>query len=201
MKLYHSSFTRSGRARWMLEEIGAAYDIAHLALSKGEHKTPEYLAINPNGTVPALVDGGLTLTESSAMVLHLADKFPEKKLAPALGTDERAAYYHWLVYVPATVDPVLAAITMHAKLLPEAKRIPAVAEEAKQKWASIARVLEEAVDGRKYVVGDSFTGADVVVGSVVGWVAFLGMLGDHPKLAAYAKGLQERDAYKRAYAD
>jgi len=201
MKLYHSQFTRSGRARWMLEEIGAPYEIARLALSKGEHKTPEYLAIHPLGSVPALVDGDLKLSESSAIVLHLADKFPEKKLAPALGTDERAEYYRWMVYVPATVDPVLEALTMHTRLLPEAKRIPAVAETAKEKWGPIARVLEEAVGGRQYVVGDSFTAADVIVGSAIGWVGFLGMLGDHPKLAAYLKGLQERPAYKSAHAD
>ena len=201
MKLYHSQYTRSGRARWMLEEVGAPYELERIVFAKGEHKTPEYLAVHPHGSVPALLDGALKLIESSAIVMHLADKFPEKKLAPALGSDDRAHYYRWMVYVPATVDPVLEAITMHGRMLPEAKRIAAIAEEGKRKLAGIARVLEEAVGGREYVVGDGFTAADVIVGSAIGWIGFLGMLGEHPTLAAYYKGLVARPAFERAHAD
>jgi glutathione S-transferase len=201
MKLYHSSYTRSGRARWMLEEVGATYDLGRLALSKGEHRTPEYLAIHPHGSVPALVDGDLTLIESSAIVMHLADKFPEKKLAPALGSDARAQYYRWMVYVPATMDPVLETLTQHTRFLPEEKRNPALVEEAKKKLAKIALVIEEAVEGHEFIVGGAFSGADVVVGSAVAWIGFLGMLGEHPKLAAYLTALQSRPGYQRAYAD
>jgi glutathione S-transferase len=200
MKLFHSQFTRSGRVRWILEELGVPHEIVHVSLQKGEHRKPEFLAINPQGAVPALVDGDLTLNESSAIILHLADKFADKGLAPALGTDARAEYYRWIIYVPATVDPVLEAITFHARLLPEDKRIPAFVEDAKRKWVNIAKVLEAAVDGPRYVVGGAFTAADIVVGSAVGWLAFLGMLGDHPKLAAYHEMLAKRPAYERAYA-
>lgn len=201
MKLYHSQFTRSGRARWILEEAGAAYELANLSLQKGEHRTPEYLAIHPNGSVPALVDGDFKLIESSAILMHIADKYPDKKLAPPLGSDDRAQYYRWLVYVPATVDPALEAITRHTRILPEAKRVAAIAEEGKRKLGPILAVLEAAVDGRKYVVGDSFTAADVAVASAIAWVGFLGLLEEHPKLATYLKALQDRPAYVRAHAD
>ena len=201
MKLYHSQYTRSGRARWTLEELGVPHEVERLSFAKGEHKTPEYLAINPHGSVPALVNGALKLTESSAIVMHLADMYPEKNLAPALGSDERAAYYRWIVYVPATLDPVLETITMHTRFLPQDKRNPALVESAKAKWANIARVLEAAIDGREYIVGNSFTAADIVVGSALGWAAFVGILGDHPKLAAYLQNLQQRPAYQRAHAD
>jgi glutathione S-transferase len=201
MKIYHSQYTRSGRARWALEEVGAPYEIERISLREGDHKKPEYLAIHPHGAVPALVDGDLTLTESSAIVLHLADKFPDKHLAPALGTNERAAYYRWMVYVPATVDPVLQTLTMHTRFLPEDKRNPALVEEAKRSLATIAKVLEDATDGRSYIVGDHFTAADIMVGSALGWFGFLGALGDHPKLVAYLEGLQKRPAYQRAHAD
>jgi glutathione S-transferase len=102
---------------------------------------------------------------------------------------------------PSTVDPALEAITFHGKMLPEAKRVAAIAEDGKRKWGSIAKVLEGALAGRKFVVGDSFTAADVVVGSAIGWVNFLGMLGDHPTLKAYHDGLMDRPAAQRAYAD
>jgi len=201
MKLYHSQFTRSGRARWILEEAGAPYEIVRITFAKGEHKTPEYLAIHPHGAVPALVDGDLKLTESSAIVMHIADKFPERKLAPALGTDERAQYYKWMVYVPATIDPALEAITMHTRILPEPNRVAAIADEGKRKWGMIAKVLEEAIGNKKFIVGDSFTAADVVLGSALGWVNFLGLLGEHPTLETYHKGLISRPAFQRAYAD
>jgi len=201
MKLYHSQYTRSGRAKWILEEAGAKYEVANITFAKGEHKSPEYLAINPNGAVPSLVDGDLKLIESSAIIMHIADKFPEKKLAPPLGSNERAEYYKWLVYVPSTIDPALEAMTMHGRMLPEAKRVAAIAEDGKRKWGNIAKILEQAVGDRKFIVGNSFTGADVALGSAMGWVAFLGLLGEHPKLEAYHKGLMDRPAYQRAYAD
>src|SRR5262245_56125347 len=162
MKLYHSQYTRSGRARWILEEAGAPHEVVRISFAKGEHKTPEYLAIHPHGVVPALVDGDFKLIESSAIVLHIADKYPDKKLAPALGSDERAQYYRWIIYVPASVDPLLETITLHTRILPEDKRNPALAESAKQRLGAAIKVLEHAVEGRKYIVGDSFTAADVV---------------------------------------
>lgn len=202
MKLYHSQYTRSGRARWLLEEAGASYELGRISFQKGEHKTPEYLAIHPHGSVPALVDGDLTLSESSAIVLHLADKFAEAKLAPPLGSDARAQYYRWIVYVPATVDPVLETITMHTRFLPEHLRNPALVESARGRLGAIIRVLEAALAGRTYLVGDSFTAADIVVGSAIGWMAFIGVpLAEHPALASYYAGLQARPAFQRANAD
>jgi glutathione S-transferase len=185
----------------MLEELGVPYEVTRVSLMKGEHKQPDFLAMNPSGVVPAIIDGDLKLSESSAIIMHLADKFADKGLAPPLGTDARAQYYRWIVYVPATVDPVLEALTMHTRLLPEDKRVPAIVDDAQRKWSSIAKTLEAAVEGPRYVVGNTFTAADVVLGSAAGWVAFLGMLKDTPNLAAYHEMLSKRPAYQRANAD
>ena len=201
MKIYHSQYTRSGRARWALEELGVEHEVERISFRSGDHKKPEYLAIHPHGSVPALVDGDLTLTESSAIVLHLADKYSDKHLAPALGTNERAAYYRWIVYVPATLDPVLETITMHTMFLPQEKRSPAAVDAAMAKWENIAKVIEAAVDGRNYIVGDSFTAADIVLGSALGWAQFVHILEAHPKLVAYLQNLQQRPAYQKAHAD
>ena len=86
LKLYHSAQSRSTRPRWLLEEIGAPYDLVYVDLSKQEHKTAQYLEIHPHGVVPALVDGDLGLMESGAICAYLADKFPAAHLAPAVGT-------------------------------------------------------------------------------------------------------------------
>jgi glutathione S-transferase len=201
MKLFYCQYTRAGRVRWMLEELGAPYELVRVALFQGEHRKPEFLAVNPSGAVPALIDGDLKLNESSAILMHLADKFADKGLAPALGTDARAEYYRWMVYIPATVDPALEAITLHTRILPEEKRIPALVEEGMRRWGPIAKILEAAVDGPRYLVGDTFTAADVLLGSTIGWVAFLGMIGDYPKLAAYFEKVSSRPAFQRAHAD
>ncbi len=151
--------------------------------------------------VPAFVDGDLKMMESSAIVMHLADKFPEKRLAPALGSNERATYYSWMVYVPATMDPVLETLTLHTKLLPEEKRSPAVVEAQKKRLHAIAKVVEEAIGGREFIVGKSFTAADLVMTSAIGWMGFIGVLADHPKLIAYSAVHCARPAYVRAHAD
>lgn len=201
MKLFHSQFTRSHRARWILEEAELAHEVIRVSLREGHTRTAEYLAIHPHGSVPALIDGDLVINESSAILLHIADKLPEKHLSPPLGTPERGRYYYWLVYVPATVDPVLETITIQTRFLPEEKRNADILAEAKRKLATITRVLEPAVEGRSYVVGHSFTAADIAVGSALGWMGFLGLLEQHPKLESYLKGLQARPAYARAHAD
>ncbi len=86
MKLYFNPQSRAVIAKWMLDECGAVYELVHIDLEKREHKSPEYKAINPAGKLPALVDGDVRLFENAAICLYLADKFPEKRLAPAIGT-------------------------------------------------------------------------------------------------------------------
>ena len=104
MKLYYAPQTRAVRPRWLLEEIGAPYTLVRLDMSKGEHKTPEYVKIHPHGAVPALVDGDVTMFESAAICAYLADKFPEKRLAPPVGSPARATYYQWIIYSMATLS-------------------------------------------------------------------------------------------------
>ena len=105
LKLYHAAQTRSIRPRWLLEEVGAPYELARLSLEQGDNKTPDYLRLNPNGRVPTLVDGDLVLYESAAIVQHLADRFAEKRLAPPIGTPARGLYYQWIHYTMSEIEP------------------------------------------------------------------------------------------------
>src|SRR5262249_30062465 len=125
MKLYHSPRSRSVRARWLLEEIGEPYELVRLDLSKAEHKEPGYLKIHPHGAVPAFSDGDLTMFESSAICMYLADKFPQKRLAPPVGSTVRGLYYQWMVYSIATLEPPILQIFLNTVMLPEEKRSPA----------------------------------------------------------------------------
>jgi glutathione S-transferase len=201
MKLYYARQTRAGRPRWMLEEIGAPYELVRLDLSKREHKTPQYLKIHPHGSVPAFADGDLVMFESAAICAYLADKFPQKRLAPPVGSASRGLYYQWLFYAMATMEPPVVKVFLHTRMLPEPKRSAEVAEEGRTQWAQVARTLEAALEGKTFLVDDAFSAADVVVGGIAGWSGFLGLLEGFPVLRAYADRLAARPAFRRANAD
>ena len=161
MKLYYSPQSRAVRPRWMLEEIGAPYELVRLQLGT-DNKTPAYLKMNPNGTVPTLVDGDLTLFESAAICQYLADRFPDKRLAPPVGTPARGLYYQWIHYAMSALEPPLVTIFLHTINKPEAERIPALVSEARTQLKTVLGVVEQAVLGRTFILGDQFTTADVI---------------------------------------
>jgi glutathione S-transferase len=198
MKLYYAPQTRATRPRWLLEEIGAPYELVRLDLSKGEHKKPDYLEIHPHGVVPALVDGELALYESSAICMYIADRFPDKKMAPPPGSPDRGRYYQWMVYAMATLEPPVAQYAVHTRFAPEEKRIPHLAEEGKAKALEATAVLERALTGRQFLFGDELSAADVMIGSLLIWADRLGLASERPALQGYIARLKERPAFKRA---
>ena len=201
LKLYHSAQSRSVRPRWLLEEIGAPYELVRLDMSKQEHKAPAYLRISPHGTVPALVDGDLALIESAAICAYLADKFPDAHMAPALGTPQRGRYYQWMVYSMATLEPPVIQVFMHTVMLPEAERSAQGVEQGRASFAGVADVLATALSGKPFMLGEQFSAADVMIGSTLAWSQFLGLLNERPALQEYAQRLSARPAYQRATAD
>ena len=202
LRLYYAPQTRAGRARWMLEEVEVPYELIRLDLTAREQKNPEYLKLNPNGSVPTLADGDLVIYESAAICQYLADKFPEKRLAPPVGTPARGLYYQWIHYAMSGLEPPILAIFLHTAFRPEAERIPKLVDEARPQLAKVLGVVEQALAGRPFLLGSEFTAADVMVGSTIGWAAMMGLLGDTaPGVAAYANRLRERPAFQRASSD
>jgi len=201
IKLYHSRQSRSVRPRWLLEEIGAPYELVTLDMQKGEHKTPAYMKVHPHGAVPALVDGDLQLFESAAICAYLADKFPEKRLAPPVGTPARGLYYQWMVYSIATLEPPVIDVFMQTAMLPEAERSPAVLAAARKKFGDVANVLEQALGTRPFLLGEQFTAVDVMIGSTLGWAQMLGVLEGKKTLQEYVQRLSERPASQKAQGD
>jgi glutathione S-transferase len=199
MKLYFAPLTRGTRPRWLLEELGVPYETQMLDMAKGEHKQPSYLKVHPLGRIPALEDNGFTMFESAAIVMQLADKYPEKGLAPAVGTNERGEYYQWIVAAMTELEPPLVTILTHTRFLPEAQRSQAAIDDATRRFKGVADVFEAHMKDREYAVGNKFTAADVVVGGVVNFASMLRLLGDHPALKAYSKRMLERPAAQKAY--
>src|SRR5688572_28976588 len=121
MKLYFAPRTRSVRPRWLLEELGVPYELVRLDLPKQEGRTAAHLALHPFGEVPVLVDGDVTLFEPTAICIYLADRFPEKRLAPPPGSPDRGPYLQWLLFAEVTLDPLVIEHSFNAQRPPETK--------------------------------------------------------------------------------
>ena len=201
MKLYYTPQTRAGRPRWLLEEIGEPYELVRLDMAKGDHKAPDYLKVHPHGAVPAFVDGDLALFESAAICAYLADKFPHQHLAPPLESKARGLYYQWMIYSMATLEPPVLQVFLNTVMLPEGQRSAAAVEEGKTKFAEVARVLNQALTGKSFLLGEQFSAADVMIGSTLIWAKFMGLTGGFPEIEAYMERLSARPAFQRASAD
>jgi len=201
LTLYHSPQSRSIRPRWLLEELAVPCEVKLVSLAAGDQKKPEYLKLNPNGTVPTLVDGDLALWESAAICQYLADKYPEKRLAPPLGTPERGKYYQWIHYAMSGIEPPAVTVFMHAMQLPEAERVPALVDGAKAQLGRVIRVVDDALAGREWILGSQFSAADVMVGSTLVWCQMMGLIGDqYANVPGYLARCAARPALQRASA-
>jgi glutathione S-transferase len=153
-------------------------------------KTGDYLSINPMGKVPAIVHGGTVVTEVAAICAYLADAFPDAHLAPPVS--ERADYYRWLFFA---AGPLEAAVTNKAlKVDVPAERQGMVGYG---NYDLVVDTLAAAVSRRPFIAGDSFSAADVYVGSHISWGMQFGTLPKLPDLVSYWERLEEREACKR----
>ena len=187
---YTNPMSRGQIARWMLEEVGQPYrtEILEYAASM---KSPEYLAINPMGKVPAIVHRGKAITECAAICAYLADAFPQAGLAPALA--ERADYYRWLFFAAGPVEAAVTNKSQGFEVAADKKMMMGYGD-----FADTINTLEKAVSGGGYVAGNTFTAADVYVGSQIGWGMQFGSIEKRPAFEAYFAKLETRPAYIKA---
>ncbi|MPV66068.1 glutathione S-transferase family protein [Burkholderia sp. BE17] len=191
MKLYGFAGTRSQRALWGLKELDADFEFVSVNLLAGEHKRPEFLRINPAGKVPVLVDGDRVIPESAAIVLYLADKYPEKALLP-VDPALRAQAYRWVMFAVTELEQPLWRITRHTFLYPPEKRSPADIELAREDFATMAAILDKHLEGREFIVGDTLTVADCVTAYLIDWASECNLIEPFPQLRAYLERLYAR---------
>lgn len=193
MKLYEFGPTRSIRVRWILQELGVDFEAASLDIAAGEQHAPEYLELSPTGKVPTLVDGDLVLTESAAIVLYLAEKYPDRGFLP---TDPRlrADCYRWLFFAVTELEQPVWRIAKHTAILPEEDRLAADVELARRDFLPMAAVLENHLKGRAYVVGDRVTAADFIIAYTLDMASVtpLRLLDQCPALRAYLERMYAR---------
>jgi glutathione S-transferase len=191
MKLYWSPRTRSFSALWLMEETGQPYQRVLTDISKGAQKTPEYLAINPMGKVPALRDGDATLAEAAAICAYVAERFPQAKLAPPPGDPLRAKYLYWLFFSPGCVEPAMVQVATKIEMNPVAAG-----------WGEARRVfdvLDAALAEGPWLLGDSFSAADIMIGSGLNFaVRLFKMVPSRPSFDRYLDRCATRPAFQRA---
>jgi len=190
--LFTNPASRGRIARWMLEEIGQPYRVEVLDYASSM-KAPAYLAINPMGKVPALRHGDAVVTETSAICAYLADAFPQASLAPPPGDRLRAPYYRWMFFGAGPVEAAVSNKTLGFVVPKDRERMMGYGN-----FGLVMNTLEQAVSRGTYLVGDSFTAADVYVGSAIGFGLMFGTFEKRPAFEEYWQRLSTRPAFARA---
>ena len=194
LTLYHATPSRSSIALWMLEEIGEPYDVKLLNLAKGDQQKPEYLAINPMGKVPALKHGDAVISESAAICTYLADAFPHAGLSVPVGNAGRGVYLKWLFFGPGVLEPAVTDRAFPRRDEPGRSTI------GYGDFDTVMNVLCKAVTPARYLMGEQFTAADLVIGANLRWGMMFKLIPERKELVDYVARVKDRPALKRAEA-
>lgn len=200
IELYHCVDTRSFRALWALEELGLDYRL-HVLPFPPRVLAPEYLAINPLGTVPLLIDGDVRMTESAAITQYLATRHGPTPLAVGVGEPDYALWLDWLHRSEATLTFPQTIVLRYSRLEPEERRLKQAADDYAQWFLSRLRHLTRALADREWLCAGRFTMADLCVGFALMSARDLGL--DHkfsPEITAYWDRLSMRPAFIAAKA-
>lgn len=192
LMFYHAPQSRSLIAHWMLEELGHPYEMQLLNLRKGDHKQPEYLAINPLGKVPALKHKMEVVTEAAAICAYLADAFPDANLAIPIGDARRGTYLKWLFFGPSCLEPAVIDKMLQRPDAPAGSL-------GYGTFDGTLDVIARGLGHGKYLVGDRFTAADVVIGSGLRWGQMVGVIPQRDEFQPYLDRLAQRPALQRVF--
>ena len=188
---YHNPQSRGRIVHWMLEETGVPYEVKLVRTDQREQKSPEFLAINPMGKLPAIVHRGTVVTESAAICTYIADAFPTAHLAPANNDPNRGTYLRWMFFGAGCLEPALVD-RMFAR--PQVERPSTLGYGS---YDDTLNALEKALSPGPWILGDTFSAADVYIASAIGWGLQAKTLEPRPAFLAYLGRCAERPAFKR----
>ena len=194
LTLYYAPNTRASAVATLLAELGAPYERRILDLQKGEQRRPDYLAINPMGKVPTLTDGDQVITELVAIFLHLADRFPDKHLAPPIGDPLRGPYLRWMVYYSSCFEPALMDKAQNNPPPPPAR-------SAYRDFETMLDVLCAQLARGPHLLGEKFTAADILWASALAWTTAFKLVPERPEIMAYLARNGGRPAAKKIQAE
>lgn len=192
LKLYHSPMSRSTTVHWMLRELGEPFELIPVDLKAGEHKSPAFLALNPMGKLPTLLDDDVVVTETAAILTYLADRYPKAGLAPAIDAPARAAYLRWMFFSAICIEPAVLDRYLQRETPPSMAGWGS--------YATVVQTLAGLVGPDRFVLGDRFSAADVYLGSTLGYLLQFKLLEERPEFTGYVARLRERPAWQAARA-
>jgi len=188
---YHNPMSRGRMVHWMLEEVGAPYEVKLLSFETREHKSPEYLALNPMGKIPTIVHRSVVITETPAIIAYLADAFPAAGLAPAIDDPQRGTYLRWMFF---------GANCLEAAMMDKSLGRPAPERTGSLGYGTYEdtlRTLEQALTPGPYFLGDRFSAVDVFVGSQIAYGLMTKAIEARPAFVKLAELGKARPAFQR----
>jgi glutathione S-transferase len=200
--LYYYPSNANLAPHMLLEEMGLPYRLELVDRNKKAHKTPEYLRMNPSGLIPVLVDGDMALPETAAICLHLVDKHPEKGLAPKVGTNERAQFYRWLIYLTNTVQAELITYYYPERLADDEAGAKVVKQRAEQRVGAMMDILEKQLEktGGPWLMGEHYTAVDPYLFMMCRWTRNMANPArNRPLLKAFCDRMIARAPIKAAH--
>lgn len=198
--LYHSPSTAALVVHWLLIELDVPHVLQPLDFDRAEQKSPEYLALNPAGVVPTLVLEGQVLTEAAAIVLHLADLYPQSGLAPPVGTPARAHYYRWMFFCANTLQPAYRAWFYPGEPAGAAHSDAAQAQARQKLEAAWTQVDAHLQANGPYLLGQTLSAADFMLTMMMRWSRNMPRPSDTwPALHAHAQRMKARPAFQETY--
>ena len=200
IELWHCKDARSLRALWTLEELGLDYRL-HLMRFPPRFADPNYLEVNPLGTVPYLIDGAVRMTESVAICHYLARRHGEGTLALAPDDPSYAEWLNWLYHADATLTFPQTLVLRYGRFEPIERRQPQIVEDYTRWYLARLKLVNARLDGAEWLVADRFTAADIAIGYALHLGRVIG-LAEHykPQTTAYLERLSARPAFRRALA-
>lgn len=193
IELFHNPQSRATMMHWLLEELGVEYELVPVAYEDGSMRTPEFLEISPLGKIPAIRDGEITVSDTPAITIYLADKYKTVDMAPAIDDPRRGEYLRWLTFQATAIDP--AMVQAGNKL-----EVP----RRQASWGSVddvIDVLEKRLSrAEPYLFGDWFTAADLLVGVALGWATTFGLFETRENIARYIEACTNRPAFMKTIA-
>ena len=198
--LYHCYGARSFRPLWMLEEMRLSYDLKMLPFPPRVF-AKDYLALNPLGTVPLMIDGETKMTESSGICHYLGTRHGPTPLIVGADEPDYGAFLNWMYFSDATLTFPQTLVLRYTRLEPQERRNPQVATDYAKWFLGRLRAVEAATADAETLAAGRFTAADIVVGYALRLAGNIGLAKEFgPHVAAYWQRLQQRDGYKRAVA-
>ena len=164
IKIYHAKGTRGLRVMWLCEELNIDYEIQNVDFSKEFRFSEQWLKINPLGKLPSLRDGDIMLFESCAMIQYILNKYGGGKLQPLPSTTSYAYFLQWLWFSEATFARPIGEIVNHRREFPDEQEIPEVVQEMQSRIYKCLDALNEALEGKDFILGKDFTAADISLG-------------------------------------